>query len=282
MEMFADAALDSVKMLPFLFVAFLIMEALERYSSELSERALRKIKSAGPVVGAVFGCIPQCGFSVMAANLYSGGVITLGTLLAVFMATSDEAILILIGHREQGGVILSLLAAKVVISVIVGYVADLFWGKKVSTPKDFHKICEEQECGCEEESGILKPALRHTVKIFIYVFLFNLCLNVVLEAVGVEQVAQMLLKDSYIQPFLTALLGLIPNCAASVLITELYIQGMISFASAVAGLCAGAGIGLAVLFRVNRNTKENLTILGMLYGLSVAAGLCLNILRFCF
>ena len=282
MEMFADAAFDSVKMLPFLFVAFLIMEALERYSSELSERALRKIKSAGPVVGAVFGCIPQCGFSVMAANLYSGGVITLGTLLAVFMATSDEAILILIGHREQGGVILSLLAAKVVISVIVGYVADLFWGKKVSTPKDVHKICEEQECGCEEESGILKPALRHTVKIFIYVFLFNLCLNVVLEAVGVEQVAQMLLKDSYIQPFLTALLGLIPNCAASVLITELYIQGMISFASAVAGLCAGAGIGLAVLFRVNRNTKENLTILGMLYGLSVAVGLCLNILRFCF
>ncbi len=267
-----DAGADTLRMLPFLFAAFLVIEALEHYSTEYTRRLLVKVGKAGPIVGALAGCIPQCGFSVLAANLYAGGIISPGTLLAVFLSTSDEAVLIILGNPGASGRVAALMGAKVVIGITAGYITDLFLGKYVVSPKEQGNLCEH--CGCHEHhAGILKPALRHTVKIACYLFVFTLLLSFIIEATGIEKLSQYLLRDTWFQPVMTALLGLIPNCAASVMLTELYLCGAISFTSVLAGLCSAAGIGLVVLCKVNRDKRENLKILGLLYFISVIAGI---------
>lgn len=269
-----DALLDTVKTVPFLLIAFLILEALEHYSNNYMNRALGKMGKAGPLAGAIFGCVPQCGFSVTAANLYSGGVITLGTLMAVFLSTSDEAVLILFGHPGSGRVIAQLLLGKIAIGIVFGYLLDfLFRNKKEH--KHIGDMC--RGCGCSDDSGIVKPAVRHTVQLTLYIFLFTAVLNLVMGLVGMDALTTFLGKDAWFQPFLTALLGLIPNCASSILITELYLAGGLSLASAMGGLCAGAGIGLAVLFRENHPMKENIGIVALLYLLSAGAGLLLEL-----
>lgn len=270
---FEHAILDSLKTLPFLFLAFLLMEALEHYSGHMTDKAFGKAGKAGPVLGAVLGLVPQCGFSVAAANLYSGGVITLGTLLAVFLATSDEAVLILLGHPDSGALIGKLLAAKLVIGIAAGYAVD-FFVKRKENEKQISDLCHN--CGCHEAKGILRPALIHTARIFGWLFLITLVLNLVLEGIGTEQLAVFLGKDSFVQPFLTALIGLIPNCASSILLAELYLAGGLSFGAAIAGLCSGAGLGLVVLLRMDGNKKECLKILALLYGISVLAGIVLQ------
>ena len=268
-DVFTDAALDCIKMLPFLFLAFLLIEALEHYSSDFTKKLMIKVDKAGPVVGAVVGCVPQCGFSVMAANLYSGGIITIGTLIAVFLATSDEAILIIMGNPEHAGKIGILLLAKVIIAIVAGYLVDIFFKKEIAVPHHEGELCHD--CGCHNHSsGIVKPALRHTGKIFLYLFVFTFILNLCIEVLG------MMLGDTVFQPVIAALIGLIPNCAASVILTQLYLSGAISFASVIAGLCTGAGIGLVVLFKVNPDKKENVKIIAVLYGIAVAAGLILE------
>ncbi len=271
-------ALDTLRMLPFLFAAFLLLEALEHYSEKHRDRVMTGTKAAGPVVGALFGCIPQCGFSVAAANLYSGGAITLGTMLAVFLATSDEAVLLLLGNPGQGGTALKLLLTKLVLGTVLGYLADFLLRRSSLKKKTLGNICED--CGCEEEGGLLKAALRHTVRIFLYLLIFTCALELFLELIGIEQLSGFLLKDSVFQPFLAALIGLIPNCAASVALTELYMSGVLSFGSVIAGLLAGAGVGLAVLFKVNKPMKENLKILGILFLCSVIPGILLQLFGF--
>ncbi len=269
-----DAFLDTVRMLPFLLAAFLILEALEHYSNNYMNRLLGKVGKAGPLAGAVFGCIPQCGFSVAAANLYSGGVISLGTLLAVFLSTSDEAVLILLGHPGSGTVIGKLLLGKVLIGILFGYLADLLLRRK-KEEKHIEDLC--RSCGCSDHGGIVMPALRHTIRLGLYLLLFTFILNLLLEWIGTDALTAFLGKDTWFQPLITALIGLIPNCASSILITELYLAGGLSFASAMAGLCAGAGVGLAVLFRENRPMRENAGILALLYGISAVTGLVLEI-----
>lgn len=269
------ALLDTVRMVPFLLAAFLILEAVEHYSNQYMNRVLGKVGKAGPVVGALFGCVPQCGFSVAAANLYSGGVITLGTLLAVFLSTSDEAVLILLGHPGSGRVIGQLLLGKVLIGILFGYLTDLVLRKK-KEEKHIEELC--RSCGCSDHGGIVKPALRHTIRLTVYILVFTFVLTLLLEWIGTEALTAVLGKDAWFQPLVTAFLGLIPNCASSILITELYLAGGLSFASAMAGLCAGAGVGMAVLFRANHPMKENFAILGLLYGAAAATGLLLEIL----
>ena len=269
------ALLDTVRMVPFLLAAFLILEAVEHYSNQYMNRVLGKVGKAGPVVGALFGCVPQCGFSVAAANLYSGGVITLGTLLAVFLSTSDEAVLILLGHPGSGRVIGQLLLGKVLIGILFGYLTDLVLRKK-KEEKHIEELC--RSCGCSDHGGIVKPALRHTIRLTVYILVFTFALTLLQEWIGTEALTAVLGKDAWFQPLVTAFLGLIPNCASSILITELYLAGGLSFASAMAGLCAGAGVGMAVLFRANHPMKENFAILGLLYGASAATGLLLEIL----
>lgn len=268
------AFLDTVRMVPFLLAAFLALEALEHYSNNYMNRVLGKVGKAGPAVGAVFGCVPQCGFSVAAANLYSGGVITLGTLLAVFLSTSDEAVLILLGNPGSGPVIVRLLLGKVLIGIGFGYLADLVLRNK-KEEKHIEDLC--RSCGCSDHGGILKPALKHTVRLTAYILVFTFVLNVLLEWIGMNTLTAILGRDTWFQPLLTALLGLIPNCASSILITELYLAGGLSFAAAMSGLCAGAGVGLAVLFKTNRPMKENLGILVLLYVISAAVGLLLEL-----
>lgn len=270
-----DALLDTLRMVPFLLAAFLILEALEHYSNNYMNRILGKVGKAGPLVGALFGCIPQCGFSVASANLYSGDVITLGTLLAVFLSTSDEAVLILLGNPGSGAVIGKLLIGKVLLGILFGYLADLVFRRK-KEEKHIEDLC--RSCGCSDHGGIIKPALRHTLRLAAYILIFTFVLNLLLDFIGMEALTSLLGKDTWFQPFITALLGLIPNCASSVLITELYLAGGLSFASAMAGLCAGAGMGLAVLFKTNHPMKENITVLGLLYSVSVASGLMLEVL----
>lgn len=269
------AFIDCLRMLPFLFAAFLLIEALEHYSGRLITKVMQKIGRAGPIVGAVVGCVPQCGFSVMAANLYAGGVISVGTLLAVFLATSDEAVLIILGNPGRAGEVGMLLGAKVLIAVIGGYAADLFLKESLSSEKSCGNLCDH--CGCHEaHAGILMPAWRHTFRLFAYLFIFTWILNLVIEVFGIEGLSRALLGDSVFQPVIAALIGLIPNCGASVILTQLYLSGAISFASVVAGLCTGAGAGLIVLFKVNRNRIENIKIMIVLYFMAVVAGLLLQ------
>lgn len=275
MDVLLDTASDSIKMLPFLFTAFLVLEALERYSTAFINRTLIKINKAGPLVGSLFGSVPQCGFSVLASNLYAGGVISLGTLLSVFLATSDEAVLILIGNPGQGRIILSLLAAKVLIAVIAGYAVDILLAHRISSNRQIGNLCTH--CGCDSHSGIFLPALNHTLKLFLYIFVVSGILNFFIQAFGFDSIAAVLLGDSVFQPLLAALIGFIPNCAASVILTQLYLGGALSFASVTAGLCANAGVGLLVLFRVNHDRKENIKIAGLLYLISVTAGLLISI-----
>ena len=253
----------------------LLLEAMERHAGNFSQRVLTGIRGAGPLLGAVLGCVPQCGFSVLAANLFSGGMISAGTLLAVFLSTSDEAILMIMGQPESAGVVGKLLFVKVVIAVLAGYLIDFCFPKLFSEKKEIHDLCEKESCGCGHSHGVILPAWNHTLKLFIYIFLFSACLNLVLEVAGIGKVESLFWSGSVFQPILTALIGFVPNCAASVLLTELYIKGVISFAAAVAGLCTSAGVGLVVLWRVNRNRKENIKMMGVLYGVAVVAGIIL-------
>lgn len=262
-------------MLPFLFAAFLLLEAFEKISENISKFLLEKVEKAGPVVGALLGCIPQCGFSVMASNFYAGGMISVGTLLAVFLATSDEAVLLMISQPQYSGEIIKLLLTKVIIAIAAGYLVDLFLAKKITEKKEIDEICHD--CGCHDHHGILMPAVKHTAKIFLYILIFTIALNAVIELVGIEQLSTYFLGDTIFQPVVAAVIGLIPNCAASVLLTQLYLTDVISFASVVAGLCSSAGIAMAVLFKMNHHRKENLKILGMLLAIAVAAGLILQV-----
>ena len=277
-DIILDTLLDSVKMLPFLFGAYLLIEFLEHKASDKLQNALSKSGNHGIVVGAILGTVPQCGFSVAAANLYSGKVITLGTLIAVFISTSDEAIPVLLSSPGNAGVLLKLIIAKIVISLIAGFLVDFVLKARhvqENEPElqDHNVLCHH--CGCEH--GIIRSAIKHTVSIFLFILLVSFVLNGLITWIGQDTISKVLLTDSVFQPFIAALIGLIPNCAASVMLVQLFLAGSLSFGSVVAGLCTGAGIGLAVLFRANRNWKKNLLILLLLYGIGSISGLMIHL-----
>jgi hypothetical protein len=269
----SHALLHSLKELlftvPFLFLAYLLMEYIEHKASTKMEDSIFKVGKFGPFLGTGLGLIPQCGFSASCSNLYATGLLTEGTLIAVFIATSDEAIPLLLSKPELTNDIWKFIIVKVVFGILIGFMVDLML-KIAKIKKEPVELCED--CGCEEEGGIIKPALKHTLKTALFIFVVSLVLGIVMEFVGEDILHKVLLTDSYAQPFVASLLGLIPNCSVSVALIELYSEGVLSFGAACAGLCSGAGIGLAVLFKTNKSFKENMRIVGILYATSAMIG----------
>lgn len=271
-----DALLDTARALPFLFAAYLLMEALEKHSEVLAGKVFSKKKYFGPIVGSALGLVPQCGFSAAMSNLYTGGVVQIGTLIAVFLATSDEALLIMLSHPEMFPMIWKLLLVKFIEGILFGYILNFIF-RKHANDKVISDMCQDEHCGCEESSGILKPAIIHTLKMILWIFIICLVLNLVIALIGEESLGRLIGGNFFFQPLITALVGLIPNCAVSVLFTELYIAGSLSFASCVAGLSTGAGLGLIVLFRMDKNKKECFKVVALLYACGAIAGLILNL-----
>lgn len=269
----SHALLHSLKELlftvPFLFLAYLLMEYIEHKASTKMENSISKVGKFGPFLGTGLGLIPQCGFSASCSNLYATGLLTEGTLIAVFIATSDEAIPLLLSKPEVTSDIWKFIVVKIVFGILIGFMVDLML-KILKIKKLPVELCED--CGCEEEGGIVKPALKHTLKTALFIFIVSLVLGIVMEFVGDDILHKVLLTDSYAQPFVASLLGLIPNCSVSVAMIELYSEGVLSFGAACAGLCSGAGIGLAVLFKTNKRFKENMRIVGILYATSALIG----------
>ncbi len=281
LDVLADAWGDSVKMLPFLYLAYLLIEWLERHHGARIEQALAGGGRWGFIPGALLGCVPQCGFSAVASNLYASRVITPGTLLAVFIATSDEAIPLLAAEPSQWGSLALLLLSKAVFAMVGGALLDVplrhvlprsLYGGYAGRADEVD--CHEEH---EEHSGIWLAALRHTVEIFLFILLFSALIGLCFAWVGEDTITAALAGMGFLQPVLTALVGLVPNCAASVLLAQLYIDGAISFGSLFAGLTAGAGVGLAVLWRVNPSWKQNLFMTGLLWAAGAAAGMLLQL-----
>jgi len=273
-----DSLLDTGKLLPILFLTYLLMEYLEHHAGGKVAKLLQQSRGAGPVFGALLGLIPQCGFSGAAASFYAGGAITTGTLLAVFLATSDEMLPILISSRVSGKIVLLILGVKLVCGVLVGYLVDLCLRlRHVSSHREIHDFCEQEHCSCE--GGILRSALRHTVKITALIFAVTTVLNVVFLHLPKQSLAAVW-NIPVLGELLAAIVGLMPNCAASVMITDLYVNGVMGPGPMLSGLMVNAGVGLLVLFRVNKNYRENLEIAGglLLSGilLGTACGLLLS------
>ncbi len=278
-----DALIDSVKLLPFLFVTYLVMEILEHQTGSKVQNRIRTAGKFGPVWGGLLGIMPQCGFSAAASSLYAGRVITVGTLLAIYLSTSDEMLPILISESVPVATILKLLGTKVLIAVVSGLVVELVYVKVLKRQEkdmDIHVVCEEEHCHCED--GALVSAIKHTIKIFVYILLISLVLNMVIEFIGEDTLASLFSSMPVVGELIAALVGLIPNCASSVVITELYLDGIIGVGAMMAGLLVNAGVGILVLLRLNRDIKQNAGIIGALYGLGVFWGVVIELLGITF
>ncbi|MBP3831926.1 MAG: arsenic efflux protein [Clostridia bacterium] len=279
-DILLDAIIDTAKILPFLFITYAIMEYIEHKMSEKSKTTIKKAGKWGPLLGSTVGIIPQCGFSASATNLYSARVISLGTLLAVYLSTSDEMIPIFISEKVPILTLVKILAIKFIIGIIFGFIIDFVYRvikQQNQEEEKIEDICEHEHCHCEE-NGIFKSAIKHTISILIYIFIITLIINCIVEWVGEDNIATFVGNHAILGPAISSLIGLIPNCAASVIITNLYIQNIISGASLIAGLLTGAGVGLIILFKTNKNIKENIAIVGLLYAIGVFSGIVLQLI----
>ena len=289
-EIIIDSLLDTIKdtvtLIPFLFITYLAMEWLERKTEDQSVALLSRIGKSGPIIGSAVGIIPQCGFSAAAASLYSGGVISVGTLLAVFLSTSDEMVPIFISSSVSTGTIGKLLLTKFIIALITGVAADMtvrLINYTFRTQKHIHDLCEQDECGCEDEDGgIVHSAFIHTMKITVFIFLISLVISLLVGFIGKNALAGFMTGIPVLGVFLSALIGLIPNCAASVIITQLYLEGLLTPGQMMAGLLVGAGVGVIVLIRTNRHMSENLRVISVLYLTGAAWGILIDLMGITF
>ena len=277
-EIFVHGILDTLKLLPFLFITYLIMEFIEHKAEEKTERFVKKAGKFGPAVGGIIGAIPQCGFSAAASNFFAGRVISVGTLVAVFLSTSDEMLPILISESVPIFTLLVILLYKAIVGMTVGFIVDLIL-KKLGKGKEeinIDAICEEDDCHCE--NGLLHSALHHTLTITLFILIVTFIINALVFFIGEETLAIAISSVPILSHFIAALIGLIPNCAASVVLSTLCVEGLISAGVMTAGLFSGAGIGLLVLFRMNKNLKENLTITAILVASGVVFGILLDLI----
>lgn len=314
-----DALLDCIKLVPFLLVTYLLMEWLERKTEDKQMKTMESSGIYGPFVGGLLGVVPQCGFSLVAANLYSGGVITVGVLLAVFMSTSDEMLPIFLSHSVPTTVIIKILLTKAIIAIVTGYAVDMankgvkkLIGSKTkysvnhmqehvhsdenhiveqqsnhthagnkhhhgkTGEKSIHGVCENEHCNCQD--GIIKSSIKHTVKIALFIVVISFAINIVIGVIGEESIQNVFSSVPVLGEAAAALVGLIPNCAASVIITQLYLEGVLNAGAMMSGLLVSAGVGLMVLFRMNKGRlKENMKVLVTLYAVSVIWGVLINL-----
>ena len=277
-EIIIDSVIDSIKLLPFLFLTYLFMEWLEHKTGSAARNTIRTAGKLGPVWGGLLGVIPQCGFSAAASSLFTGRVITVGTLIAVYLSTSDEMFPIMISNAVPAATIIKILACKAAIGIISGLVVEYVYThvlKKQEKELDIHEICEEERCNCEH--GLLSSALTHTLHVFVYIFLISLALNIIIGLVGEETLAGLFTGAPIVGELIAALVGLIPNCASSVVITQLYLEHIIGAGAMMAGLLVNAGVGILILFRLNHDRKQNFRIIGLLYGLGVFWGIIIEL-----
>ena len=279
MDVVFDTIIDSVKLLPFLFLTYLAMEYLEHKTSAKTKRFVKNSGKAGPVIGALLGAVPQCGFSTAASNLYAGKVITMGTLIAIFMSTSDEMIPVFLSEQVNVLVLVKLILMKIIIGLIMCVAIDFIvrrTKKSYNMVEKIGHVCDHDHCGCE--TSIFKSALRHTITIFAFIVVISFALNTVIHFVGEDTLGNIILNKPVIGPMISGIIGLIPNCASSVVLTQLYIEGVLGIGSLMAGLLAGSGVGILVLFRENDDMKDNLRILAILYVSGVAWGIIIDAL----
>lgn len=281
LEILAETLIDNIKIFPFLFVTYLFLEYLERKTSDKTTAAIQKATKAGPLVGAILGVLPQCGFSVVAANLFAARVITLGTLLAIFLSTSDELLPILISYEAPLSLIAIIIGYKAACGIIFGYLIDFTFKKRRSLPApDIETLCQNEHCHCEENEPLWKPALYHSVRITLFILAVGLILNLLLQLYGNSANLPQILQYPLLGEMFSALIGLIPNCSSSVILTQMYVLNYIDFSTMMSGSLVSGGVGLLVLFRVNRPLKQNLKIVALLYICGLLGGLCSNLLEF--
>ena len=270
-------ALETLRLLPFLFITYLAMEYIEHKTSEKSKEIIQKTGKCGPVLGAIVGIFPQCGFSVSATNLYAARVITLGTLISVYLTTSDEMLPILLTESVPATTILTILGLKLIIGIVAGFVIDAvirLIKKDKQEEQKIEELCEHEHCHCEE--NIVVSAVKHTINIIVFIFIITLIINGIIEMIGEEAIATFVGQNVVLGPIVAGLIGLIPNCASSVILTELFIENVISMPILVSGVSVNAGVGLLVLFKTNKNVKENFKIMGLLYTIGVLSGIVLQ------
>ena len=274
-EVILDTIIDSLKLIPFLLVAFLIIELLEHKLNNKTKHIITKSKKVGPIIGSLLGVIPQCGFSVMATNLYITRIITLGTLISIYLSTSDEMLIIMISEKVEISLILKILLIKIFFGIVYGLIIDKIINKKKKDKETNYELCDEEHCDCNH--SILLSAIKHTLHITLFIFIITLIINTIFTLLGDNYLSKILLNNSILSPFITSLIGLIPNCASSVILTELFIEKVISMPILISGVAVNAGVGLLVLFKTNKNVKENISIVGLLYGIGVIAGIILEL-----
>ena len=274
LDILLDTFLDSLKLLPFLLITYLIMEYLEHKSLKSNTKLMEKSGKLGPLWGSILGVLPQCGFSVASSNLYVSRVISLGTLISIYLSTSDEMLVVLLSKSVSIKIIILLVILKVLVGMSFGFLIDFLFRKKNNNFDS--ELCEREDCHCG--SNIFTSSIKHTFNTYIFILGVTFLFNVLTSFVSMDKVSLFLRNFSFLTPFILGVIGLIPSCASSVIITELFLDNVISLGSALAGLFANSGVALAVLFRNNKNRKENFLILGILYIISVVSGIIINII----
>ena len=276
LDVIIDTVLDSIKLLPFLFLAFLLIELLEHKFDKKINNVIMKAGKFGPIIGSLFGVIPQCGFSVLATNFYITRVISIGTLFSIYLSTSDEMLPILLSEGANIKIITGILILKFICGLFFGFIIDsIIRIKNRSTSYNYH-VCEEEHCDCEH--GIVKSSIKHTLKIILFIFIITFILNALFYYVGDNIIGKIFMRDNLFGPFLGSLIGLIPNCGASVILTEMYLKGAINIGTCISGLLTGSGVALLVLFKSNKSIKENLFITVTLYLIGVLIGIIIELM----
>ncbi len=271
-EIIIDTLIDSLKLIPFLLITFILIELIEHKIN--NKKIITSSGKLGPLWGSLLGIFPQCGFGVAITNLYVTRIVTLGTLISVYLSTSDEMLPIMLSNKVEISIIIKILLIKIFIGMFSGFIIDLLLRKKEKI--EIKKLCEHEHCHCER--SIFLSSLKHTLNITIFIIIISFLLNLGFAYLGKETIEKLFLKNNIFSPFISGLIGLIPNCGASIAITELYLNNTISFGSTITGLLTGSGVAILILFKTNKNIKENFKILFTIYGIGVLSGIIINLI----